>query len=126
MTDWVHGSEKRNYGIRKKTGINARELFLALILLVPITGSLIFHLWVRNQITDTGYKIQALSRSEESLMKRLEKLTVEEEILQSPERIDRIARVQLGMAPMRPEQVLAPWIPGVQVDRSVVAMVNRN
>ena len=124
MTDWAYGSEKRNYGIRKKTGISARELFLAFFLLVPITGSLIFHLWVRSQITDMGYKIQELSRHEESLMRTREKLIVKEEILHSPERIDRVARLSLGMEPLRPEQVLSPQIPYVPADRSVIAMVN--
>ena len=124
MTDWACGSEKRNYGIRKKTGISARELFLAFFLLVPITGSLIFHLWVRSQITDTGYEIQKFSQLEESLIRTHEKLVVKEEILQSPERIDRIARNRLGMAPLLPEQVLVPRIPIVPADLPVMAMAN--
>ena len=125
MTDWVHGSEKRNYGIRKKTGISVRELFLTLFLLVPITGSLFFHLWVRSQITETGYKIQELSLYEESLMRSRERLIVKEEILQSPERIDRIARSRLGMEPLRPEQVLSSRIPNVSVDRSATTVASR-
>ncbi|MCL2877201.1 MAG: cell division protein FtsL [Acidobacteria bacterium] len=124
MTDWVYESEKRNYGIKRKNGISARELLWALFLLVPVAGSLIFHLWVRGQITDTGYKIQELSRLEESLMRTQEKLIVREEILQSPERIDRVARIRLGMEPLRPEQVLSPQIPYAPVDRSVMAMAN--
>jgi len=124
MTDWAYGSEKRNYGIRKKTGISVRELFWAFFLLVPITGAFFFHLWVRIQITDTGYKIQEISRLEESLVRMQEKLIVKEEVLHSPERIDRIARDRLGMAPLRPDQVLSPQIPHVPVDRSVLAMTN--
>jgi len=124
MTDWANGSEKRNYGIRKKTGISARELFWTLFLLVPIIGSFFFHLWVRTEITDTGYKIQEFSLYEESLTRTREKLVVKEEVLQSPERIDRIARSRLGMEPLRPEQVLSPRIPDIPADRSVLAMVN--
>jgi len=124
MTDWVYGSEQRNYGIRKKTGISARELFWTLFILIPITGSLFFHLWVRSQITDTGYKLQELSQIEESLTRTREKLVVKEEMLQSPERIDRIARGRLGMAPLRPEQVLSPQVPYIPADRSVLAMTN--
>jgi len=125
MTDWIYETENRNYGIKKKTGINARELFWTLFLLIPITGTLIFHLWVRGQITYTGYEIQKVSRQEETLTRALEKLVVKEEILQSPERIDRVARVRLGMAPLRPDQVLTPRTPYVPDDRSVIAMVNR-
>jgi len=122
MTDWVGGSENRNYGIREKNGISARDLFWLLFLLIPITGSLVFHLWVRSQITDTGYKIQELSHIEESLTRAREKLAVKEEILQSPDRIDRIARVSLGMQPLRPEQVLSPRTQYVPVDRSIMAV----
>jgi len=122
MTDWVGGSENRNYGIREKNGMSARDMFWLLFLLIPITGSLVFHLWVRSQITDTGYKIQELSRIEESLTRAREKLVVKEEILQSPDRIDRIARASLGMQPLRPEQVLSSRTTYVAVDRSVTAM----
>jgi len=126
MNDWVNGTEKRNYGIKKKNLINMKELLWILLLLVPITGSLFFHLWVRGQITDTGYKIQALTQREEYLARTLEKLVVREEILQSPERIDNVARARLGMEPLRPEQILAPRIMTVPTDRSVMAMVNGN
>ena len=124
MTDWVYEIENRNYCIKKKTGVSARELLLVFVLLVPIAGSLIFHLWVRGQITDTGYKINKLSRIEESLLRMQEKLVVKEETLQSPERIDRIARGHLGMKPMRPDQVLVPQAPYILADRSEMAMVN--
>jgi len=125
MNDWIHGTEKRNYGIRKKNGIKATELFWALFLIIPVTGSLIFHLWVRSQITDTGYKIQEISMIEESLTREREKLLVKEEVLQSPERIDRVARASLDMKPLRPEQVLSPRTPFVRGDGSSVAMVSR-
>ena len=126
MTDWIYESEKRNYGIKKRTGINARELFRILLLLIPVTGAFIFQLWVRSEITDTGYKTQELKRIEESLTKTQEKLIVKEEILQSPERIDRIARGRLGMEPLRPDQVLAPRTPYAASGNSVVAMANSN
>ena len=124
MTDWVYEIENRNYVIKKKNSIIARDLLWVFLLLAPIAGSLIFHLWVRSQHTDTGYKIQELSRKEESLMRTKEKLMVKEATLQSPERIDRIARGRLGMAPLHPEQVLAPRIPYTPVDSSEVAMFN--
>ena len=120
--DWAPGIERRNYGIRNRSGIGLRELLWAFFLLAPVAGALIFQLWVRSQIIKTGYEIQELSRLEESLTRTHEKLIVKEEALQSPERIDRIARGRLGMEPLRPEQVLAPLIPHVPVDRSTMAM----
>ena len=122
MTDWVYENETRNYGIKKKFGINVREMFFVLFLIVPITASFIFLLWVRSEITETGYEIQKLSWREEMVIRTHEKLIVTEEILQSPERIDRIARARLGMAPLRPEQVLPSWIPYVPDDLSEMAM----
>jgi cell division protein FtsL len=127
MTDWVYyGIEKRNYGIRRKNGIGARELLRALLLLIPVAGSLVFLLWVRSEITDTGYRIQKLSQQEESLTQTREKLVVKEGVLQSPDRIDRIARGRLGMEPLRPEQVLTSGTFSNPADNSVVAMTNRN
>jgi len=123
MIDWTQKSEIKNYGIRNKNGIRARELLIALFLLLPITGSLIFHLWVRGQITNTGYEIQKLSAHEEKLTRELEKLKVKEARLQSPERVDYIARNWLGMAPLRPDQILSPQTPA-QTDRSIMALAD--
>ena len=124
MTDWAYRIENRNYGIKKKPGISARELFRALLLIVPIMGALIFCIWVRSENTYRGYEIQKLSQREESLTRMREKLVVKEGELQNPERIDRVARARLDMAPLRPGQVLAPRTPHVPVDRSVIAMSN--
>ena len=121
MTDLVDGVEKRNYGIRKKNGISAYELFWTFFPLVLIMGTLIFHLWVRGQIVKIGYEIQDLAEHEEALTRTREKLILNEEVLYSPERIDRIARGRLGMEPLRPEQVLTPRISHVPMDRSVMA-----
>ena len=122
MTDWTVGIEKRNYGIRRKNEIITRDLLWIVVPFILVAASLVFLLWVRIQITDTGYKIQELALLEESLTRAQEKLTVREGVLQSPERIDQIARGRLGMAPLRPEQVLTPRIQSVPADRSVMAM----
>ena len=123
MIDWTNNeTEIRNYGIRKKTGISIRWLLMVFLLLVPAMGSIIFQLWVRGQITDVGYKIHGLSRREEALNQELVKLIVRVERLQSPERVDRIARDRLGMMPLRPEQILPPQIQHVSPDRSEMAM----
>jgi len=127
MIDWVYGSEHRNYGIKKKKNIiSAKELIISLLILIPLTGTIVFHLWVRSEVTDTGYKIRELSQREDTLLRMREKLIIKEEVLQSPDRIDRIARVLLEMEPLRPEQVLAPQIPYNPADRSILAMAGSN
>jgi len=129
MTSLVYGIEKRgkrNYGIKRKNiFIITREHLLFFVPLVLIAAALFFQLSVRARITETGYRINELSQREEALNRELEKLAVKQQALQSPERIDRIARGRLGMEPLRPDQILTPAVPYVPFDRSVVAM-NRN
>ena len=110
MTNLIYGNKIRNIecGNKKKPGISVRELFWAFLLIIPVAGSLVFQLWVRGEITHTGYMIQELTKKEEALTRERAKLIVKVEELQRPERIDRVARLQLGMTPLRPEQVLAP------------------
>ena len=125
--DWHHQIEKRNYVVkRKKKGITARELLRVVFLLVPIMGTLTFHLWVRSEVTETGYKIQELVKHEESLLKARGKLIVREGVLQSHERINRVALSQLKMEPLRPEQILTTRFQHIAGDRSKMAMTPGN
>ena len=121
--DWV-GIENRNYHVKGQGGLSMQELLWALVPFVLITGLLIFHLWVRSQIIDTGYEIHKLTKYEENLTREMERLVVKVESLQSPDRIDRIARGRLGMEPLRPDQVLVPHAPDIMADRSAMALAS--
>jgi cell division protein FtsL len=115
MTDWSDGIETRNYGIKCKID---RRMFLELmrniISLAMVAGTLVFYSWVRNQIIDTGYQSQNLFTEEESLLRAQKSLILEEETLRNPERIDIIARNDLGMTPLHPNQMILPQIEDVQ------------
>jgi len=124
MTDWARDTKNRNYGIRKRNGTISRDLLRNIIVIVMCATSLSIYLSIRIQIIHTGYEIQRLVQKEAELTRTQEKLVVREGILQSPERIDRIARGRLGMEPLRPEQMLSPLTPYVPIDRSVLAMAN--
>ena len=109
MTDWADGIEIRNYGI--KSGIDAgmlSELLRTILALAIVAGALLFDSWVRSQIVSTGYESQKLFAVEESLLRTQKGLILEEETLRNPERIDIIARNDLGMTPLRPNQLVLP------------------
>ncbi len=111
MTDWAEGIETRNYGIKRR--IDRRmfsELMRTILSLAMVAGTLVFHSWVRNQIIHTGYESQNLFAEEESLLRIHKRLMLEEETLRNPERIDAIARNDLGMAPLRPSQLVVPLL----------------
>ena len=109
MIDWADGIETRNYGI--KSEIDARmlsELARIIVSLALFAGALLFYSWVRNQLVETGYQTQKLFTAEETLLRTEQKLILEEETLTNPERIDLIARTDLGMTPLRPNQLIIP------------------
>jgi cell division protein FtsL len=125
MIDWADGIETRNYGI--KSEINAHmlsELMRMIVSLALIAGALLFYSWVRNQLLETGYQTQKLFASEETLLRTEQKLILEEETLTNPERIDLIARNDLGMTPLRPNQLIIPQFSGLERSEfNTVAMV---
>jgi cell division protein FtsL len=107
MTDWADGIEMRNYGI--KCVIDRRmlsELVRIITSLAMIAGALLFYSWVRSHLVNTGYESQKLYMVEESLLRAQKRLILEEETLRDPQRIDIIARNDLGMMPVRPNQLI--------------------
>ncbi len=118
MTDWADGIETRNYGIKNEIdGSMLSELIRMIVPLVMIAAALLFYSWVRSQIVNTGYESQSLFAAKESLLRTQTRLMLEEETLRNPERIDLIARNNLGMVPLRPNQFILPQFQ--EVDRSL-------
>jgi cell division protein FtsL len=115
MTDWADGIETRNYGIKSELdGSMFSELRRTIIPLAMIAGALLFCLWVRSEIVNTGYESQSLFRKEAELVRRQKSLMLEKQTLVNPERIDFIARNDLGMTPLRPSQFILPQIQDVE------------
>jgi cell division protein FtsL len=111
MTDWADGIETRNYGIKNELDVPMlSELMRIIVALAVVAGALLFYSWIRSQIVNTGYESQGLFAEEESLMRTHESLVAEREVLKNPERIDTIARNELGMAPLHPYQIILPKI----------------
>jgi cell division protein FtsL len=109
MIDWADGIETRNYGIKSEIDAHMlSELVRTMAFLALVAGALLFYSWVRSQLVETGYKTQKLFNTEETLLRTERKLILEEETLRDPERIDLIARNDLGMTPLRPNQLIIP------------------
>ncbi len=115
MTDWADGIEIRNYGIRNEIDAHMlSELMRIIVALAMVAGAFLFYSWIRSQIINTGYESQNLYAAEQSLLRAQKRLVLEEEILRNPERIDTIARNDLGMTPLRPNQLILPQIEDVE------------
>jgi cell division protein FtsL len=66
----------------------------------------VFFVWQRYQFVRLGFTVNKLREQRGALVERIEPLRVEVEYLSRLERIDSIARTQLGMRPPAPSQVI--------------------
>ena len=126
MTDWAEGIETRNYGIRSEIDTSMlSELVRTIIALAMVAGALLFYSWVQSQMVNTGYESQNLFNQEELLLRTQKSLILEEETLRNPERIDTIARNNLGMIPLHPNQLVLPQFEDVEFgDANALAMAD--
>jgi cell division protein FtsL len=109
MNDWAGEIENRNYGIKRITDLQKlTELLWILFPLAMIAGILLFCAWNRSQIVGMGYGSQQLQALETSLLREEKRLILEDQTLKNPERIETIARAELGMIPLRANQLLTP------------------
>ena len=124
MTDWADGIEGRNWGIKRRT--DSRHLWDLLLSILPVlvlAGVPFFHSWVRSRIVDMGYQIQRLKVEEEILLRKEKAYILEEATLKNPQRIDEIARTELGMMPIQPNQLITSQVPDMRRDGpTIIAM----
>jgi cell division protein FtsL len=103
------GIEARNYGVKRKTDRKGlAELLRRLVFLSAIAAILSLYVYMHTRIIHCGYQIQELATEEQALMRTQVNLILEEQTLKDPERIDAIARKELGMAPIRVSQLISP------------------
>jgi cell division protein FtsL len=124
MTDWADGIEGRNWGIKRRTDSrHLRDLLLGLLPVLVLAGVPFFHSWVRSRIVDMGYQVQRLRVEEETLLLKEKAYILEEATLKSPQRIDEIARTDLGMMPIQPNQLITSQVRDLQQDgATIIAM----
>jgi cell division protein FtsL len=73
---------------------------------VVLSVGAVFFVWQRYQFIRLGFIVHALREQQAAIADRIEPLRVEVEYLSRLERIDALARQQLGMRPPTPSQVI--------------------
>jgi cell division protein FtsL len=130
MVDLAGGIEARNYCIRPRADRRGLvDLLLTTLSFLMIGAALLFCLWVRSHITQMGYEIQRLQEQQAALERTRSALIVQEQTLKYPERLEQIAREELGMSPVRLSQLLPQGIPGTETAGSTalaMASVSRS
>jgi cell division protein FtsL len=85
-------------GNRKLKKVDSPKIIgIWLLLLFIFVGELLLYTWCRLQYVRTGYEISAQTKKNRDLMALQKSLKVEMARLKSPERIARIAQIQLGL-----------------------------
>ena len=82
-----------------------RDLVAGLIILL-ITGALItISVWRGLAFINIGYQIRDLERKQAELLHLNRELEIERAMLSSPERVESVARGELGMTEPTPDQI---------------------
>ena len=87
---------------------NAREprYYATMILFAAVLlGSGLFFAHERYQSRENGYAVERLEQQKAALIEENRKLNLEQASLEDPLRIDSIARTQLGMTTLAPQQI---------------------
>jgi cell division protein FtsL len=77
-----------------------------LLITSMIVCILLLQVWNRVQVFELGYEMSALTKEREALMEEEKRLRVEGVISATTERLEKVAREDLGLRPIRPEQVV--------------------
>ena len=123
MRDWAEGDEARNYRIARATGLKSlREAVGVVLLLAVIAGLLFSYIWIRGQISAVAHQDQQIRSEMDALVRTRGRLISEEQALKSPERIDAIARAELGMIPLQVDQILPAPATAIRAGQQEVAL----
>jgi cell division protein FtsL len=82
--------------------------FLALwtIAVIATVAAFVVHLGLRGRVVDLGYKL-GKARAEQARLREVKRvLELEAASYETPQRVERVARTLLGMAPPSPERIL--------------------
>lgn len=85
---------------------SASGMVLVVLCAVVLTVGAVFFLWQRYQFVSLGYEVNRLRAERTRLAESIEPLEVEVHYLSRLERIDRLARQELGMRRPYPAQVI--------------------
>jgi len=86
--------------------VNSKVTRVWLVVMLVFLGELLFYTWCRVQVTRVGYEISEGTTHRQGLLTLQQSLKIELARLRSPDRIETIARDQLGLTIPTPEQVI--------------------
>lgn len=98
-----------------------RMVLLSVAVMMIILGAA----WQRFATIRAGYRIEELKSQKEQLLEANRQLQLEEATLRNPERIDSIARNQLGFQPPRAGQMVRLENGPADADDAVLARVSK-
>jgi cell division protein FtsL len=91
--------------VKEKDRARSRELRLLLLCCAAIAIPLLVYVRQRVEFIRVSYRLERLSKERQDLQEINKQLTVERSLLLSPDRIDRVARKQLGLLDPSPQDV---------------------
>jgi cell division protein FtsL len=118
--------EKRinNVSVYRSTDVAQRRQYMLLMGLAAVfVLALLFYGWQQYRWIQLGYEIESLQKKKDELLAFQRELVLERQTLEWEERIDSIARNQLGMVVAAPGQIvaLAPDVLGAVSPEEVMA-----
>ena len=83
-----------------------RQNLLVFTLALGLVGGLLLHVWLRLQVVHMGYALSSTAKLQSQLEQENRELKVELATLTSPERVEAMARLRLGLAQPEKGQVI--------------------
>jgi len=91
--------------VKEKDRARARELRRLLLCGAAIVVPLLVYVWQRVEVLRVSYGVEALKKERQQLQEQNKQLSVERSFLLSPDRIERLARKELGLVDPSPTDV---------------------
>ena len=91
--------------VKERDRARARELRKLVLYGAAIVVPLLVYVWQRVEFLRVSYRVEALKRERQQLQDQNKQLGVERSFLLSPDRIERVARKELGLVDPQPSDV---------------------
>lgn len=91
------GTRKKNKGKRNKSKRKNLFIFKYLLLASLCLSIVLFYVWERVELLEAGYNIREKEGRKEKLMQEREILLLRAARFKSPQRLERIAREEIGL-----------------------------
>lgn len=93
--------------VKEKRDVNSPLfLFSAVFIITIIVMVILFYVWSRLVTINIGYEISSAEFNRKALLKEKEMMSIEIASLKSPDRIEEIAKTELGLVYPSQEQII--------------------